>query len=417
MNAEIIAVGTELLLGQIANTNAQYISQELSNLGINVFYHTVVGDNPKRLEDTFKSALKRSDMIIFTGGLGPTKDDLTKETIANTLGLKLAVNEESLKRLNSYFEKMNRAMTENNKKQTYLPETSIALQNDNGTAPGCIIDKNDKIVIMLPGPPREMKPMFRNGVLPHISNKTSCVLRSKVLRFFGIGESSLDDQLSDLIDSQTNPTIAPYAQLGEVVLRITGRGKDEKEAISLIVPVEEEIRNRLGKFIYGEGDENSLAEVTAKMLINNNVKIGTAESCTGGLLAKTLTDIPSISATFSRGLVTYSNESKMELLGVRKDTLEIYGAVSKETAIEMAEGLVKNSDIELAVSITGIAGPDGGTEEKPVGLVFLGFATKEKSWVKEIRNVGNRDRIRKITVLHALDSIRKYILEKNGILN
>ncbi len=409
MNAEIIAVGTELLLGQIVNTNAQFLSERLSQLGINVYFQVVVGDNEKRLTQTLQQGLERSDLIILTGGLGPTKDDLTKETIAKILELPLELHEKSLKRIKDFFSSIHRKMAENNTKQAFLPKDAMVLQNDNGTAPGCLIEKNNKIVIMLPGPPKEMQPMFNNYVAPYLRSKTSETIYSKVLRIFGVGESSLEVKLEDLLEKQSNPTIAPYAKQCEVTLRITSKCKTEEEANQLIEPVEQEIRNRLGMTVYGEGEE-ILEVVVAKLLMKKGLTIATAESCTGGLLAEKFTRVPGISRSFSRGVITYSNESKMELLGVKENTLMQYGAVSAQTALEMAQGIREHSNVDIGVSITGIAGPGGGTEEKPVGLVYVGISTKERTWFKELRLTRSRDRIRNMTTMHALDMVRRYIL-------
>ncbi|MBZ4646256.1 MAG: competence/damage-inducible protein [Clostridia bacterium] len=409
MNAEIIAVGTELLLGQILNTNAQFLSVELSNLGIDVYFQTVVGDNQKRLEETLQTALKRADIVILTGGLGPTKDDLTKETIAQVLNLQLKLHQESLDKIKEFFAKMHRVMASNNEKQAFLPEGSIILPNNNGTAPGCIIEKDNNIVIMLPGPPKEMQPMFKEYVYPYLLKKSPYTIYSKVLRIFGIGESSLEEKLIDIFENQSNPTIAPYAKQGEVTLRITAKCESEEVAKGLIAPVEEQIRNRLGIMVYGI-EEESLEEVTCKLLMEKNLTLATAESCTGGLLAEKITSTPGISKCFHTGVVTYSNESKVNLLGVSQDTLQQYGAVSCQTALEMAKGIRERSKADIGISITGIAGPGGGTPQKPVGLVYVGMATQQKCWYNELRLVGNRERIRNITVMNALDMLRKYLL-------
>lgn len=410
MNAEIIAVGTELLLGQIVNTNAQFLSQELSRLGINVYFQTVVGDNSMRLQETFENALSRADVIVLTGGLGPTKDDLTKETVAKTLGLELELHEESLRKIKGFFASIHREMSHNNEKQAYLPKGCNVLINDNGTAPGCLIEKNGKIVVMLPGPPQEMEPMFKASVYPYLRSKTTEIIYSKVLRIFGIGESALEERLNDLIDRQSNPTIAPYAKQGEVTLRITAKCENEVQAEKMIQPIEDEIRNRLGIAVYGEGEE-SLEEVVSKLLLEKGVTLATAESCTGGLLGEKITRIPGISAVYLAGVITYSNEAKMKLLGVSEETLTLHGAVSSQTAKEMARGIRDSSNSDIGISITGIAGPGGGTEEKPIGLVYVGMSTREKCWYKELRLAGSRQRIRNMTTMYALDTIRRYLLE------
>jgi len=408
MIAEIIAVGTELLLGQIVNTNARFLSVELSKLGINVYYQTVVGDNSERLRETLALALKRADIVILTGGLGPTKDDLTKETVAQVLDLPLELHEESLERIKDYFKRIHREMADNNIKQAYLPKGCYVLENNHGTAPGCIVEKDKKIVIMLPGPPKEMEPMFHHSVYPFLRKKTSDIIYSKVLRVFGIGESSLGQKIADLIENQTNPTIAPYAKQGEVTLRITAKSDDIEKAKKLIEPLEKAVRERFGIMVYGE-DEESLEEVTCRLLMEKNITIATAESCTGGLLAEKITRIPGISQCFHMGVITYSNEAKQKILGVSAKTLERYGAVSSQTAMEMAEGIKKLSGADIGVSITGIAGPGGGSELKPVGLVYIGMATPDNCSCQELHLSGNRDRIRELTSMNALDMVRKYL--------
>jgi nicotinamide-nucleotide amidase len=409
MNAEILAVGTELLMGQICNTNAQYISQRLPEAGVYVYYHSVVGDNPKRLEECLNIALNRSDVIITTGGLGPTKDDLTKETIARILNRKLVLHQESLNSIKEFFEKIQRPMADSNIKQACMPENSVILKNNKGTAPGCIIEEGSKVLIMLPGPPSEMKPMFEESVMPYFVSRTGSRLVSRYLRIFGIGESSMEEKIIDLIDNQTNPTIAPYAKEGEVTLRITARCSSEEEGERIIEPVINEIKNRIGDFIYSTDNKN-LEEVTGEMLIKNNITLSLAESCTGGLIASRLTDIPGISSVFNRAFVTYSNEAKMENCGVNSDTLEKYGAVSRETAVEMAEGVRKAAGTDLGLSVTGIAGPGGGTETKPVGLVYIALADKDKVVCRKLQTTGDRNRIRNFTALTAFDMIRRYIL-------
>ncbi|HHV95502.1 MAG TPA: competence/damage-inducible protein A [Clostridiaceae bacterium] len=410
MNAEILAVGTELLLGQIANTNAQYISQRLPEVGVNVYYHGVVGDNPNRIKNALNIALSRSDVVIMTGGLGPTKDDITKETVAEVLNKKLVLDENSLNVMKAFFAKHNRKMTENNLKQAYLPEGSIIIRNKNGTAPGCIIEHGEKIIIMLPGPPSEMRPMFDETVVPYFRNKCNSRLVSRYVKIFGVGESAVEDKIMDLIDNQTNPTIAPYAKPGEVMLRITANCNTLEEADELINPIVNEIKNRLGDAVYST-ENKEMEEVVADLLLSKNVTISVAESCTGGLISKTLTDIPGISKVFISGVVSYSNDAKINILGVKPETIEKYGAVSKYTAIEMAENVRKISNTDIGISATGIAGPSGGTEEKPVGLVYIAMATKDGVEYKELRLWGERTRIRNVTCLHVLDMVRRYLLK------
>lgn len=415
MNCTILTVGTELLMGQIVNTNAAFLSEELNELGINVLYHLTVGDNPNRLEKIFKDALEFSDIIITTGGLGPTQDDLTKEIISKSLGRELVFHEPTYNKIKDFFDKLNRQMTSNNKKQAYVPKHSIILENNKGTAPGFIVEADKKIVVSLPGPPREMKGLFFNSVKPYLLNRSKFKIKSKMIKFFGIGESSLETALEDLITNQTNPTLATYAKDGELSLRITSRGVTEEENDLFLKPVIDEVENRLGRKIYSYDDE-SLEEVVANMLISNDITISFAESCTGGLLAAKLTSISGISKVLDRGIVTYSNNAKIQELNVDEDILEKHGAVSEETAAAMANGLKNITKSDICVSITGIAGPTGGTTEKPVGLVYIGVATDGNTFVKKLNLNGDRNRIRNYTALAALDLIRKTI-NKDKIQN
>lgn len=410
MKAEILAVGTELLMGQIANTNAQYISSRLPDAGIGVYYHDVVGDNPDRLKQSLELALSRSDVIILTGGLGPTQDDLTKETVAAAMNRKLVLDQESLGIMEEFFIKHCRKMTHNNVKQAYLPEGCIIVRNRNGTAPGCIMEQNGKTIVMLPGPPSEMRPMFDETVLPYFKTRSEFRLESRFLRIFGIGESAVEDMLLDLIENQTNPTIAPYAKDGEVTLRITAKYDKDDLDEDKIGPVEDEIRRRLGDAVYSN-DNSSLDEIAARLLLNSKMTLAVAESCTGGLLASRLTDMPGISEVFDRAIVTYSNRAKTEELGVKQETLDEFGAVSEQTAREMAEGIRRISGTDIGISITGIAGPGGGTAEKPVGLVYTALAHKDGTVVKKLELWGSRSRIRNVTCLHVFDMLRRHLLK------
>ncbi|AEY65963.1 competence/damage-inducible protein A [Clostridium sp. BNL1100] len=410
MRAEILAVGTELLMGQIVNTNAQYISSKLPEAGVGVYYHSVVGDNPDRLEDSLKLALERCDIVITTGGLGPTQDDLTKETISRVCGKKLVIHEDSLNKIKNYFSRLGRQMTPNNEKQAYMPEGCIVLKNNNGTAPGCIIEMGEKVVVMLPGPPVEMKPMFLDYVMPYFKNKGAYSLESVILRVFGIGESAMETKIIDLIDGQTNPTIATYAKEGEVTIRVTASVQKGESAEQILMPVKNEIKRRTGENLYSDKDE-TLDAVAAGLLLENNITIATAESCTGGLISEMLTDVPGISRVFMGGAVTYSNEAKMEYLGVKEQTIKAHGAVSRETAAEMAEGIRKRLKTDIGISVTGIAGPGGGTAEKPVGLVYIGLSCDSGTITKELRLSGNRKKIRTITALNVFDLIRRHVLK------
>ena len=413
MNAEILAVGTELLMGQIANTNAQYLSRRLNDLGINVYYHSVVGDNPKRLKESLKLALQRSDVVITTGGLGPTQDDLTKETIAEAMGRKLVMHEETYLGIKAFFEKLNRKMVENNAKQAMLPQDSIIIPNPNGTAPGCIIENDGKTIVMFPGPPKEMNPMFEETVFPYFEKKTGQVIESRMLKIFGIGESEVEMRLLDLIDSQTNPTLATYVGVGDVILRVTARCENKGEGLALMAPLVEQIQSRMDGQVYSLDGEN-LEEVVVKLLMDKKLTVSVAESCTGGMLAARFINVPGISGFFSKSYVTYSNQAKSDELGVSEETLKAYGAVSPQTALEMVRGLAHKTGADAALAVTGIAGPDGGTPEKPVGLVYAAAYLKGQTQTKEIRLAGNRERIRTMACLHSLDLLRKMLLGYTG---
>ncbi|WP_050181384.1 competence/damage-inducible protein A [Domibacillus robiginosus] len=399
MNAEIIAVGSELLLGQITNTNARFLSQHLAEIGVNVFYHTVVGDNEGRLEDAVKLAQKRADLIVFSGGLGPTKDDLTKETIARLMGKTLTYNEEALESIQAYFQKTGRVMTENNKKQALVIEGSTVLPNDYGMAPGMFVKKDRIHYMLLPGPPKEMQPMFLNYGRPEILHTMEKVERieSRVLRFFGIGESALETEIDDILMKQTNPTIAPLAGDGEVTLRITAKHESQDEADRLIQLAEDEILERVGAFFYGYGETTIAAELAAK-LKEKQVTIAAAESLTGGLFLGELTAIPGTSTVVKGGVVCYTNEIKEQVLRVKHDTLTAYGAVSAECAKELAENVRELCDAEIGISFTGAAGPAPLEGQEP-GTVFLAISRAgHQTMVHPLKMVGSRAGIRKRTV-------------------
>lgn len=409
MKAEIITVGTEILLGDIVNTNSQFLAKELASLGLDVYYQSTVGDNESRLMDTLNESLDRSDIIITTGGLGPTNDDITKEVAAKCFNQELVFYNNIWKDIKQYFEKIGVEPTENNKKQAYFPKDCIILNNSNGTAPGAILKKENKMIIVLPGPPKEMIPMFNNELKKHLENLTDYKLISRTLRFFGIGESELEDKLSDIINNQTNPTIAPYAKEGEVTLRITAKSYTKDDADNLIDEVENKIKTVVGKYLYGYG-ETTLEETVAKLLVEKNLTIAVSESCTGGMVSSTLIDYPGISQVFMEGCVTYSNEAKMSRLGVKKETLDNFGAVSTETAIEMAKGVAMNLKTNVGLSTTGIAGPGGGTTEKPVGLVYIGLYINGKTKVKKLNLAGSREKIRVKATKEALNFLRLELL-------
>ncbi|MBR5235880.1 MAG: competence/damage-inducible protein A [Clostridia bacterium] len=406
MKAEIIAVGTEILVGDIVNTNAQFISRELFSLGIDMYYQTVVGDNKKRLTDAIAQAFERADLVIFSGGLGPTEDDLTKETVAAYFEAPLYYDEAIGEDIKTYFK--NRKCPESNMKQAQIPQGAMVLANNHGTAPGVILQKEGKIAVLLPGPPRELIPMFTQQVMPFLKSRSDYVMESLTLRLFGVGESAVGEMLSDLM-AGSNPTVAPYAKDHEVTLRIAAKAETKDAALSLIEPVHQAIKDRLGEYIYGY-DEEDMPKTVAGLLLEKKITIACAESCTAGLLTGTLGNIPGISAVLNESIVTYSNEAKIKYLGVSPETLERCGAVSSETAGEMAVGIAKTAKTDIGVSITGIAGPDGGTEEKPVGLVYVGVCYHDQVTVQKLTLKGNRQKIRQAAVLNALNHVRKRIL-------
>ncbi|MBE7010557.1 MAG: competence/damage-inducible protein A [Ruminococcaceae bacterium] len=407
MKAEIIAVGTEILVGDIVNTNAQFISERLFALGIDVHYQTVVGDNPGRLTDAVSLAFSRADVVIFSGGLGPTDDDLTKETVAAYFDAPLLFHEDIKLQIEQYLHK---TCSGGNTKQAYIPEGAVILQNDRGTAPGIILEKNEKTAILLPGPPRELLPMFTEQVEPYLKQRSGFVMVEKMVRIFGIGESRVGDIISDLMES-ANPTVAPYAKDNEVTLRIAAKAETEKAANAMIEDMNKKLSERLGAYIYGY-DEMDMAKTVVALLQEKNLTIACAESCTAGLLTATLGDVPGVSSVLHESIVTYSNEAKQKHLHVSAETLAQYGAVSEQTAIEMAEGIQKTTGAKVGVSVTGIAGPDGGTEEKPVGLVYVAVAYGGSTTVRRLQLIGTRGKIRQASVLHALNEVRKRIVSK-----
>ena len=409
MKSAILSVGTELLFGQIINTNTAYLSQQLNFLGIDVMYHYTVGDNPERLEEMIKMAFEDCDLVITTGGLGPTQDDMTKEIACKTLKDELVLHEESMAQLEEMFAKLGRPMTENNRKQAYMPSRAVVFDNDAGTAPGFALEHEGKIIACLPGPPREMTRMFERRLKPYLESLSEDCIYYRMIRLFGIGESQLETDLLPLIDGQTDPTIATYAKEGECALRIASKRKTMEEAKAAVDSMLQQVKSYVGEYIYSCDDEE-LVNVVANKLMERNISISSAESCTGGLFAAGMTDISGISQVFDRGIVTYSNEAKMQELGVKKATLEKYGAVSEETAREMAEGLHRVSGSDFCISVTGIAGPGGGSPEKPVGTVYVGAHYNGETHCKklQIRNV-NRKYIRSVTVLNMLDMVNKII--------
>ena len=412
MKTEIIAVGSELLLGQIANTNARYLSEELAKRGIDVYWHTVVGDNSARVADAFRLALSRADLLLFSGGLGPTMDDLTKETVADVLNLPMQKDEAWEAYLEEIFAKLNRPMTDNNRKQALLPAGARLLENEHGTAPGIWLETGGKIVVLLPGPPRELEPLFRDKVAPLLP-QTGSVILSRVLKVAGLGESTMEEKIHDLMVEQTNPTIAPLAKYSEVHLRLTAKAASMAEADALLDNTEGKLLARLGEAIFARDDE-TMANAVARLFWKHNLTFAVAESCTGGYLSHTLTNIPGSSSFFLRGLVTYSNRSKMELLGINPTLLREYGAVSEEVARAMAENIRLRTSADLSLGITGLAGPTGGSDKKPVGLVFIALATPENIYCSRFNFFGSRETIKERAVMAALNMLRLYLLKQNG---
>ena len=374
-----------------------------------MYYQITVGDNEERLLKTLDESLNRSDIVICTGGLGPTEDDITKEVCAKYFGYELELHKPSLDAMIERFKHMNRVPTKNNEKQAYFPKEAYILKNDNGTAPGCIMEKEGKMIVVLPGPPREMESMFENYVKPYLSKLTDDVIESEVLRIIGVGESKVENDILDIIDSQTNPTIATYAKGYECTLRITAKAKSVEEAKELIKPMSDEMKRRFGQSLYATG-ETSIEEVVAKMLVENNLKIAVAESCTGGMVSASLINYPGISSVFMEGCVTYSNEAKMKSLGVKKETLDVYGAVSDKCAKEMASGVAARYNTNIGIATTGIAGPDGGTDEKPVGLVYFGIYINGKVISKKYVFNGDRQGVRERATRTILNDLRLELL-------
>ncbi len=407
MRTEIIAVGTELLLGEIVNTDAPMIAQGLAELGIGVYFQTVCGDNPDRLKSVLEVAKQRADLIITTGGLGPTADDLTKETIAAAFGKGLVRDEESMARLREHFK--GRTMTKNNEKQADVPEGCTVFQNDWGTAPACAFEGEGCLVIMLPGPPRECTPLFREKVMPFLEKRRGGALCSRYVKVFGMGESEMASRLSRQMDTWENPTAAPYAKEGECLVRITAMGKDKEEAFAMTEPAVREVRQVLGDVVYGV-DADSLEQVVVQEMTARGLTLATAESCTGGLMGKRITDVPGASACYLGGVVSYQNEVKENLLGVRHETLITKGAVSEDTACQMAEGVRKALGADIGISTTGVAGPGGGTPEKPVGLIYVGISTKDKTWaVRILRPRQSRESLRRLASSTAFDLVRRHL--------
>lgn len=409
MNCEILNVGTELLLGDILNTNAQFLSQELAKLGIGVQYISTVGDNEYRLKRSIMNALEHSDIVITTGGLGPTADDITKEVCSDVFGMELELHQESLENMKAYFGRFNHAMPLTNEKQAYMPKGAIIFKNKFGTAPGCVIEKDKKLIIMLPGPPRELVPMFNEYVNPFLQKFSNSIIVSHRVRTFGIGESALAEKVSDLLDN-SNPTVAPYAKDGEALLRVTAKAKTKEEAEKMIDPIVENLNAQFGSLIYGVDYEN-IEQKLVELLAQKNMTISIAESCTGGYTSKRITDISGASGVFECGIISYSNRIKNQVLKVSEDILKKYSVISGPVAVEMAQGALNLSGASIAIGITGIAGPNSDETGSPVGLSFIALSDGKSAWLKklEIGRNGQRDYNRYVTGSHAFNMARMYL--------
>lgn len=411
MKAEILSVGTELLLGDIVNTDAQFLAGGLAQLGFTVLYHSTVGDNEERLASLLQTALSRSDIVLTTGGLGPTADDLTKEVCAKALGLPLVKDEESMRRIEACFRNRGSEMPETNRKQAYLPQGCTIFRNNHGTAPGCAMEKAGKIIINLPGPPRELKAMFLEQVLPYLSRFSGGAIVSHTVRTFGIGESAMAERAAQFL-KQENPTVAPYAKDGEALLRVTAKADSPGEADALCKPTVDALCALYGDLVYGV-DVDSLQQVVVQMLRERGMKIGLAESCTAGLIAKRITEIPGSSEVLECGIVSYSNRIKEKLLGVSPETIEKYGVISAETAAEMAVGAWRVSGADIGLGVTGLAGPDGDDRGNPAGLSLIALTDGVHTLSRTVntgRGGDNREYNRFVTSSNALDLIRLYLL-------
>ncbi|MBS7305195.1 MAG: competence/damage-inducible protein A [Lachnospiraceae bacterium] len=409
MTAEIISVGTEILLGNIVNTNAAYLAEKCAYLGLSNYYQVVVGDNEQRLLETINTAKSRADVIFLIGGLGPTEDDLTKETAAKAFNVELVMDEEAKNNIVTILTNRGIDITNNNFKQALVPKGSIVLYNKNGTAPGIIMEEAGKVVIMLPGPPNEFVPMVDDQVVPYFLKKgTNDVIYSRVVKLVGVGESKVAEEISDLI-AMTNPTVATYAKTGEVHIRVTASAANDDEAKALVKPVVKKLKAMYPDNVYSTNADETLERAVVELLSKNGLSITAAESCSGGLVCGKIVNVAGASEVFRGGYITYSNKQKRNVIGVKKSTLEKYGAVSEQVAAEMAKGVLEVSKADVAISTTGIAGPGGGTPEKPVGLVYIGCAVKNKVYVEKFNFSGSRNKVRESTVVAALSMVRKYV--------
>ncbi len=408
MIAEILCIGTELLMGQVLNTNAQFLSRQLSALGVSMFHQTVVGDNPERLEAAYRLALSRADVVITSGGLGPTVDDITKRVAALVAGSPLVLREDAAEQVRAWFTRNHRVMAENNLRQAYFTAETAILPNHHGTAPGAIVPvEGGKAIIHLPGPPNELIPMFKESVAPWLAERSGRTMVSRYIRIFGMGESDVDSRLQD-IENGSNPTLSPYCSTGEVMLRATASAPTREEAEALLPPLISQVQARLGDVIYAieEDDEGSLAKSAVDALKRRHWTCATCESLTGGLIAATLVDVPGASAVVRGGLVTYQTDTKTILADVPAEVIAQHDVVSAEVAMAMAEGVRRKLGVDVAVSATGLAGPTGGTAERPVGTVYIGISTEQDARAMQLQCSGSRERIRTLAVKNAINVLR-----------
>lgn len=404
---EILSVGTEILLGDILNTNCRYLSTELAAMGISVLRHTTVGDNYERLAQAVNTALSRSDIVIATGGLGPTPDDITREVCCKEFGFSLEFSQEIADKISYYFCRCGRDMPHNNMRQAYVPVGGTVFDNENGTAPGLGMKKDGKCLVVMPGPPYEMAPMFKKSVVPFLEEYRTCTIVSHEVRTIGIGESAMAELAADLMDSE-NPTVAPYCKMGEALLRVSARAQTAQQADEMAQPIIEELKKRLGSYVYGI-DVKGVEESVVALLKAKGLTVAVAESCTAGYVAKRITDVAGASVVFHQGIVTYSNDVKQKALGVKKETLDTYGAVSEQTAREMAAGIRRVSGADIGISVTGFAGPDADEQGKAPGLIYVALDAKDSTVCEKIETGRNdREYNRFVSASRALNLVRRY---------
>ncbi len=410
MKVELISVGTELLLGNVVNTNAAYLAEKCADIGLHCYFQSVVGDNFERIAECVRLALSRSDILIMCGGLGLAEDDITKEAVANALGLSMVEDPHTIEWIQKYYEKKKMKVKENTRRVAMIPDGAKVIDNQNDIAPGVLIEKDGKRIVLLPGPPEELCPMFEAHVAPYLNGLEPGIIQSQTVKLCGVQESTISSAIEDMVKEQTNPTIAVYAKTGGVHIRVTAKGENEKETKKLIKPVVKELKVRFGASIYSTDHTISLEKSVVDLLKENKLTLTTAESCTGGMVASRLINVPGVSDTIKEGFITYSNKAKRKYLGVKKGSLVKYGAVSETVAKEMAKGGCFYTKADACVAITGIAGPDGGTEEKPVGLVYIACCVCGNTTVGEYRFQGDRMKIREATTIAALTMLRECLL-------